>query len=297
MNYPFSYKKHCYSAGMSGFSLIETTAALVILSFFTTGILVVINRCVSGTADMALRRHAFQLVRNKMEDLLSSSSVRTMEEYGFSEVYPEVEWKTTVETFYEPVGGRMWTRAICSAEYPDSSGEYQSVELIHWLSNITQSQLAMILQERQKLKDEARRLLIDTLDRAAEYAETDEGTILEWIDKGMQLTEEGLFIKGQLDLYLRTNGEPTSEEIRRQAEIDAVMGIKTEDNADFYDEYQSTEEDKSEQGEEDALSEEVDEQDNEAVMKPVAGEDVDFSKMNMKELMNFIDDSVKTKKQ
>jgi len=135
------------------FSLIETVTALIILAIVTSSVLVVINRCVSSTADSAIRRQAFEVARDNMETVLTSTSVSEMVEVGISDKYPQIQWQTTVEPFYEPITGRMWVQAVCSAEYTDAAGELQTVELTHWLAELTKEQLFEIVEERQKEKE------------------------------------------------------------------------------------------------------------------------------------------------
>ena len=134
----------------NGFSLPEVMAALMILALFSSSVLVVIDRCVTSAADSTLRMEAFRVTRENMEKLLASNSVSEMVEYGSSNRYPEIQWQTVVESFYEPITKRMWVRAICSAEYGDMNDEVQTVELTHWLTNLTKSQLIQIAEEKRK---------------------------------------------------------------------------------------------------------------------------------------------------
>lgn len=137
----------------TAFSLVETVTALIILAITTSSVLVVINRCVSSTADSAIRRQAFEVARDNMETVLTSTSVSEMVEVGASDKYPQIQWQTTIEPFYEPVTERMWVQATCSAEYDDTAGELQTVELTHWLTDLTKKQLLEIIEERQKEKE------------------------------------------------------------------------------------------------------------------------------------------------
>jgi len=59
--------------------------------------------------------------------------------------------------------------------------------------------------------------LIETMEDAAEYAGVDVDTLEQWLQDGLITTEDGSFIKGNLDLYMRTNGEPSEEEKAQQA--------------------------------------------------------------------------------
>jgi len=135
------------------FSLIETVTALVILAFVSSSVLVVINRCMASAADSALRMQAFEVARENMETLLASDSVKEMAEYGSSDKYPAIQWQSVVEAFYEPLTVRMWVRAVCSAEYTDTAGNAQTVELTHWLTDLTRQQVIGILEEKQREKE------------------------------------------------------------------------------------------------------------------------------------------------
>jgi len=216
------------------FSLIESLTALIILAFVSSSVLVVINRSIASAADSALSMQALEVARENMEALLSKDSAAEMVEYGSSDKYPQIQWQTTVEAFYEPITSRMWIQAVCSAEYTDSSGELQTVELTHWLTDLTKEQLIRLMQE--KLKELTAEQLIETAEDAAEYAEVDVETIQQWVDNGMLMTEEGYYIKSELELYKETNGRPTPEDRRRQAERLAQQGEDESDEPDEPDE-------------------------------------------------------------
>ncbi len=155
----------------TAFSLVETVTALIILAITTSSVLVVINRCVSSTADSAIRRQAFEVARDNMETVLTSTSVSEMVEVGTSDKYPQIQWQTTIEPFYEPVTKRMWVQAVCSAEYTDTAGELQTVELTHWLTDLTKEQLLEIIEQRYL---EKQRLAEEEAEKEAEEAEEGE---------------------------------------------------------------------------------------------------------------------------
>jgi len=140
--------------GKPAFSLLEVIAALVILALVSSSVLVVINRCMSSSADSALCMQAFEVARENMEKLLASDSVSEIAEYGTSDKYPQIQWQRVVEAFYEPVTSRMWVQATCSAEYADTAGQQQTVELTHWLTDLTKEQLLEIIkQEKERPSD------------------------------------------------------------------------------------------------------------------------------------------------
>ena len=197
------------------FSLIETMAALAILALISSSVLVVINRCMASAADSALRMQAFGVVRDNMEKLLVLDSVGEKVEYGSSEKNPDIQWQTTVEAFYEPLTARMWIRAVCEAEYTDMAGEAQTVELTHWLTSLSKKQILNILEQRKK--EQAANQTFETIEEAAEYLGVDAATIQQWIDNGMGTMADGSIPRRELDLYEKTDGNPTIPDRIEQA--------------------------------------------------------------------------------
>lgn len=201
----------------------EVVAALIILGLVSSSVLVVINRCMVSAADSALRMRAFEVARENMEALLSSESVKETVEYGSSDKYPEVEWQTVVETFYEPLTARMWIQAVCSAEYTDTDNEVQTVELTNWLTNVSKEDVRKILEEQQKEDELLAEQIIETEEEAADYAGVDGQTIQQWVENGMLKTKDGYYIKNQLDLYWDNDGNPSIEDRQWQARADAHL--------------------------------------------------------------------------
>lgn len=196
------------------FSLAETIAALVILTMFTSSVLVVIDRSIVSVAQSKLRMQAFEVVRENMEKLLAKNTASEMIDYGNSEKYPEIQWETTVETFNEPLNSQTWARAVCTAVYIDMEGQEQEVELTQWLTKLTDQQTQKLHQQQEK-DDLLAKFFIETLQEAAEYATIDVETIQQWIGNGMLLTDEGFYIKGELDLYKQYDGSPPPEQLER----------------------------------------------------------------------------------
>jgi prepilin-type N-terminal cleavage/methylation domain-containing protein len=199
----------------NAFSLLEVLTALAILAFASSSVLYVINRCMASTANSALQMEAFQVARENMEQVLVSDSVVETVEYGTSELYPDISWQTAIEAFSEPVSGEMWTRAICSAEYRDSTGETQTIELVHWIGPLTDQQADQLLEE-EDLELLAAEQLVETIEEAVEYAGVDAVTIEEWVQNGMLTTEEGAFLRYNLDIYIQSGGTPSEEDQARQ---------------------------------------------------------------------------------
>ena len=217
----FSEKR---STKKKAFSLVEVITALTILAIIASSVMVVINRCVASAADSAMRMHAFEVARENMEKLLASSSLQESVEYGDSDKYPGIGWQTVVETFYEPLTARMWIRGVCSAEYMDTTGQEQKVELIHWLTDLTKAQLLQIMMRDQE--ELLAGQIIETIEEAAQYAGVDIETIEQWIENGLFTTEDGFFIKNNLDLFLRSNGNPSEEDKQQQIQSEDELMTK-----------------------------------------------------------------------
>ncbi len=206
--------------------------AVAILALISSSVLVVIDRCVASAAKSALRMRAFEVARENMEKLLASNSVKESVEYGQSEKYPDIEWQTVVETFYEPITARMWVRGVCSAQYNDPNGQEQTIELTHWLTDLTKEQLLQIEERDEEELGELAAELIETLEDAADYAGVDVETIEQWLQNGLLTTEDGSFIKDNLDLYMRSSGNPSEEEKNQQAKSLADLKNKKSQSGD-----------------------------------------------------------------
>ena len=227
MNCHFDKNLFFASLYRRGFSLPETMAALVILAMVSSGVFVVINRCMDSANQLTLRTAAFETAHENMEKLLTVDVITERVEYGTSEKYPEIKWRTVVEPFYEPVTSKMWMGAVCSAEYPDANGLPQTIELVHWLTDLSERQIEQLTAEMEKEKELLAEQIIETIEEAAEYVGVDEETIGEWVESGMKMTADGKYLKDWLNLYADTDGNPTEEEIAEQIDIDQLF-----DNSD-----------------------------------------------------------------
>ena len=212
---------------------MEVLTALAILALTSSSVLIVIDRCVASAATSALRMQAFEVARENMESLLASASVQESVEYGESDQYPAMTWQTTVETFYEPVTARMWLRGVCSAQYSDPNGHEQSVELTHWLTDLTKEQLLQMMKQDDEGQNDVAGQLIESVEEAAEYAGVDVPTIEQWLENGLLTAEDGSFIKSNLDLYKQNNGNPSDEDkktqIKSKAELRDRLGQSGQD--------------------------------------------------------------------
>ncbi len=135
------------------FTLMEVSVALVLLGMLAATVLVVVNRAMDTVVAWQTKIRAFEVARENMEKVLAQQSVTDVVEYGTSEKYPDINWETTVESFYEPmISNRLWIRAVCSAGYMDNSGQEQKIEFTHWITGPNKKQVEQIL--KQKLLEE-----------------------------------------------------------------------------------------------------------------------------------------------
>jgi hypothetical protein len=206
LRYPSSVIRH------QAFTLVESMASVTLLAFIGISVWVVLGRCTASAANSVQRMRAFEIARENMEKLLGLDSVQETTEYGTSEKFPDIRWQTTVESFYEPATSQMWVRAVCSAEYTDTSGEPQNVELTNWLTKLSNTQMNQLTQKSELQKQQIAKHIIATEELAAEFAGVDVETIRQWVKNGMPMTEAGEYLKPWLDLYLRTDGNPTEED-------------------------------------------------------------------------------------
>jgi len=195
----------------AAFTLIESMVAVALLVFIGASVWMVVERCMISAADSMQRMRAFEIARENMEKLLGASSVQEMTEYGINEKFTDIRWQTAVESFYEPIGSRMWIRAVCSAEYTDSAGETRNVELAHWLTDLTDEQVQQLAQYDESQKQSLAQYIVETEDLAAQYAGVKVETVRQWVQSGMP-TLDGAFLKPWLDLYLAANGSPTEQQ-------------------------------------------------------------------------------------
>ena len=204
-------------AGCAGFTLLEVMTALAILALVSSSVLLVVDRCLESTADSALRMEAFELARENMEQVLSAGTVEETVEYGNSEKYPDIAWRTVVESFSEPVSGKMWIRAVCSADYKDSTGQDQTIKLEHWITDLTDQQANQLAGQPGSIEELTADQVLPTEKEAADYAGVDADTIQKWVENGLVVMNDGTFLKYNLDVYIRSDGKPTAAEKKLQA--------------------------------------------------------------------------------
>jgi prepilin-type N-terminal cleavage/methylation domain-containing protein len=135
-----------------GFTLIEVVAALLVLSMILTSVMVAMTGITESMIDLRSRTQAFDVARQNMEELLSSTSVSDKSDFGFLEWNPDISWQTVVEPFYEPISKRMWIRGVCTAGYTDSKGERQTIELSCWLTGLTAEQIRQIIAQQKQIE-------------------------------------------------------------------------------------------------------------------------------------------------
>lgn len=136
----------------AGFTLIEVVAALLILSMILTSVMVVMTRITESMIDLRSQTQAFEVVRQNMEEMLSSKLVSDKSDFGILEWNPDITWQTVVEPFYEPISRRMWIRGVCTSAYTDSRGQRQTMELSCWLTGLTTQQIRQILAQQKQIE-------------------------------------------------------------------------------------------------------------------------------------------------
>ncbi|OHB61221.1 MAG: hypothetical protein A2167_05290 [Planctomycetes bacterium RBG_13_46_10] len=239
-------RRICEFSGRKAFTLAEVMTALVILGLICSGVLVVIGRCAASATDTALRMQAFEVARENMEKLLVSEFVEEGTDFGDSEKYPQIKWQTAVETFYEPITSQMWVKAVCTAEYSDSTDKTQTIELTHWLTQVTDEQMNELMGQDEQEQEWLANQILDTIEEAAAYARVDVQTIEQWINDGLITTEEGAFFKRNLDIYKSAGGKPSTDEKNMQiSTVEQLLAMVGE-------QYQSK--DKQQQGEVDPVT-------------------------------------------
>jgi prepilin-type N-terminal cleavage/methylation domain-containing protein len=135
------------------FTLVEIIAALTIIGVTLSAVITLMNRCIGATIDHRTKAVAFRIARNNMEYLLSTTTAEESAEFGADEYNPDIQWETVVETFTEPVKSKIWLRAVCSASYTDKEGERQSIELEHWLTDLTDAQQKQLNEQKKREQD------------------------------------------------------------------------------------------------------------------------------------------------
>jgi len=72
-----------------------------------------------------------------------------------------------------------------------------------------------------------------TAEDAARYARINVETLEQWVESGLITTEDGGFIKYNLDLFVKAQGDPTAEDKAKQVESiqELAMALRTIQNA------------------------------------------------------------------
>ncbi|MCK5175339.1 MAG: type II secretion system protein, partial [Planctomycetes bacterium] len=143
------------------FTLAEVVMAIALVATITSSVLVVTARCIDAAIDSTLKAQAFELARENMETLLAASSVTEVAEFGTDEKNPDMQWETRVETFNEPATGKAWAQAVCSASYTDAHGLFQQIELVHWLTDVSEGQMKLIQDNKRREDDYLEQLALE----------------------------------------------------------------------------------------------------------------------------------------
>lgn len=214
----------------NGFTIVEVSAALVLLGLLLASTLMLMNRYVDTVIDFRLREKAFELARSNMEQLLSETKLSDKDDYGTDEFNPELDWETMVEPFFEPVTNQMWIRAVCTAGFLDTKGERQDVELEHWITNLTPEQVKQITAQ-QKAEQEFMELL-----QGGDLTDIQKATVAFILQEGLDIEAYRKFLKQQLRQkleYLSSNGFPGYEQFLVQLEQEENVFLQDKLHLDF----------------------------------------------------------------
>lgn len=160
-------------ANRKAFTLMEVSVALVILGMIAATVLVVINRAIDTVVAWQTKMEAFDVARENMEKLLMKNSVSDGVENGISDTNPDINWETTIESFYEPISNRMWARAVCTSKYKDNEGQEQKIELTQWITSVSKEQIKDILKwESKQKKLELAKILKDNSQQQSEQQQS-----------------------------------------------------------------------------------------------------------------------------
>lgn len=168
---------------------------IVVIALIAGSAMTILDNLVGAMLDIRLHADAYETVRQNMETLLSLANVQDTVEYGVSEMHPEIQWQTVIEPFFEPITNAMWMRAICSASYTDSKGQYQEIELEHWLTNLPANVVRQIIQQ-QKAEEEYLDLMSGTSSGQAE-AVLQETTMAYLMEAGLNVDAYTSFLERQ----------------------------------------------------------------------------------------------------
>jgi len=138
-----------------GFTVLEALMAMLVLGFVVASILVVMENSIASLGDLKLRTQAFELARENMEMLLVENEITESSDSGTSDLYPEIEWETSIKA--QDAGGDssgMWVKAKSSASYKDSQDELQEIELEQWVTALDEKQAKQIQKLREMQAEE-----------------------------------------------------------------------------------------------------------------------------------------------
>ena len=179
-------------ANRKAFTLMEVSVALVILGMIAATVLVVINRAIDTVVAWQTKMEAFDVARENMEKLLMKNSVSDGVENGISDTNPDINWETTIESFYEPISNRMWARAVCTSKYKDNEGQEQKIELTQWITSVSKEQVKDILKwESKQKKLELAKILKDNSQQQSEQQQSQQQQNQEQQQSQQQSQDDG----------------------------------------------------------------------------------------------------------
>lgn len=154
------------------FTIVEALAALAIVGFVCGSVIIVINNSIDAISDQTSRLRAIEVARENMESLGSQEVLQESSITGISEIYPEIEWTTTVEAVNFPGESKLWLRAFCSANFYNTDNELEEVSFENWLTPLSAQQQKLVMEDRKKEEDYLEQL--EQMQQEEESQEQDE---------------------------------------------------------------------------------------------------------------------------
>ncbi|MGB8227134.1 MAG: prepilin-type N-terminal cleavage/methylation domain-containing protein [Sedimentisphaerales bacterium] len=208
------------SQNRRAFTLIEVTVALIVFGMITATVLVVINKAIETVVLWQTKMQAFEITRENMEKILAQSSVTDFVEYGMSETNSDITWETTVSSFYEPLTNQMWMRAVCTAQFVDSEGEEQKIELTHWLTSLNKEQIRQILEQKQR-ESEYQAAINESSESAGQQRQLLTGQQNKRLQQAEQLQKQADHLQEQADRLREQAKQPEAKEQAEQLQHQA----------------------------------------------------------------------------
>ncbi len=123
---------------------------MVIVSFICGTVAIVIGESLDSIADQRSKQQAVRVAHQNMETILAQEEIEEFSETGMSELYPDIEWTKGVEVVEFSGTGKLWMKAVSSANFYDSDNEIEEITFENWLAPLTRKQERLVQEDREK---------------------------------------------------------------------------------------------------------------------------------------------------